>query len=297
MLRREALFQITGSELPRITVDFSSISIDDLIKLKELLFHFCVFDISAITFNLALYDSHHESKKGIPPTEVAKFGSSVYVQLPSFPEELAAIIARMLSRTRALHHLTIQSIELSFSEVDLICQAISNSQCLRVIEFDKVPLFDEGFELLARAVSRKGIRRLQVRGCRLTDAITQDVIRLISKHTSIYQSVNESQVGSGRQRPPICLESLDFRENRLSTSFLHEIVHTISASPIQKFDLRDNPRITSSCRLSRVFLVGSSCLSGSGKLSRTQKLKSENAKLRSRLAAMIGTKRDRKSVV
>jgi hypothetical protein len=39
------------------------------------------------------------------------FGASVYVQLPSFPQEVAAILARLLNRAKALTILTVENVE------------------------------------------------------------------------------------------------------------------------------------------------------------------------------------------
>jgi hypothetical protein len=284
------LFRITGSKSSDITVDFSSVCIDDLTRLKDLLFHFGVLDIHGITFNLALYNSHHKSAKDIPPEDVMRFGASVYVQLPTFPQEVAAIIARLLNRARALRVLTVESIDLSFPEVDLICQGISDASCLRVVNFEKIPLFDEGFELLAGAISRQGVVSVGAVGCRLTDAITRHVAALIVKHTAIQKAVDEERFRSHRAPKLVCLSSFDFRENRLSQSFVKGIAGKVRASPIRHFDLRDNPRIPSSMRPARVFLVGPSCLDRFHKRSTTQKLRDENAKLRSRLAAFVGSK-------
>jgi hypothetical protein len=252
------LLQITGSKSSNITVDFSSICIDDLSRLKDLLFHFALFDIHGITFNLALYNSHQKPVKAIPPEEVMRFGASVYVQLPTFPQEVAAIIARLLNRAKALKTLTVESIDLSFAEVDLICQGISDSSCLRVVNFEKVPLFDEGFELLAAALSHPGVVSLRAVGCRLTDAITKHVAALIKTHTAIQKAANEDRFRSDKSPKLVSLSSFDFRENRLSPSFVRGIAGKVHASPIRLFDLCDNPRIPPSMQVSRVFLVGPS---------------------------------------
>jgi hypothetical protein len=286
----EEFLRITRSKEPEITVDFSSISIDDLVKLKELLFRFAVADIQRITFNLQLFDSPHEPAKAIPPDAFARFGSSVFVQLPSFPQEVGAVIARMLSRTKGLRRVAIESIELPLTEIGLICQAIASARCLREVSFENVPLFDEGFELLASALFHGNAHRLEVTRCRLTDAIAGSVIRLIRKHTAIQTHAWEMQRRGRKARKLVSLVHYDFRGNRLSQNFLQAITDSVRDSPIQMFDLRDNPRIPAARRRSNVFLLGSSCLNRRHKRSPMRPLLLEHGKLRSRLTTLIGDK-------
>lgn len=155
--------------------------------------------------------------------------------------ELAGLISRFLPKSETLHVLKFRNIPFSKRDVEVLSQSIMGNSSLRELTFTNVPLTDDGFRILALSLRKKGIVKLKCRNCKLTDDIGEVVKSLIQLHTSIQK---EAEKKAEMEKNPnlgiVCLNSFDFRDNNLTTDFLHLIEQDVEFSPITFFDLRAN---------------------------------------------------------
>jgi hypothetical protein len=285
MLSLEELALLANSSSSQIAIDFSSISVDLLPQLEDSLLHHCVSSITSLKFSAALFDAYEiqytNGDHGLPP----ELEGSIYVQFPSFRSEFAALLSRILTRARKLRKLVVHSIKLSYLDIDVICQGLSVCPSLRELSFCRVPLFDEGFQRLSQALFKQGVRKLQCRHCRLSDAIAPGILSLLKFHTSIQRAADQQFKKRKKRAALVCLHNFDFRENRFTPAFLRKITQWVTQSPTVSFDLRGCAKIPPSTKVPQVFALGGVAAK---KLTSRQKLEEENRRLTKRVDTLIG---------
>lgn len=173
--------------------------------------------------------------------------------------ELAGLISRFLPKSESLRVLKFRNIPFSKRDVEVLSQSIMGNTSLRELTFTNVPLTDDGFRVLASSLKKKGILKLKCRNCKLTDDIGGTVLSLIQLHSNIQK---EAEKKAEMEKNPnlgiVCLNSFDFRDNNLTTEFLHNIEHEVEFSPITFFDLRSNIGIPESDVISNKIYTGES---------------------------------------
>jgi hypothetical protein len=92
------LLELTGSRTPDVNIDFSSISIDDFVPLRDSLLQFCELDITGLTFSIDLQHTVKEAdSKRRGSAEQIRLESSIFVQLRYLPSEFSALVSLYLT--------------------------------------------------------------------------------------------------------------------------------------------------------------------------------------------------------
>jgi hypothetical protein len=287
MLRLADLRRLPGSCAARLNIDFSSISIDLLPALEEALLRECVYNIPAIRLSADLYAQHElqftNRDRQLPPD----LEGSIYAQCPTFRSEFAALLSRILTRARKVRKLTIDSIPLSAVDIDVVAQGLSVCNCIRELRFSHVPLFDQGFQRISQTLKKRGVRILQCRHCRLTDAVAPSVISLISYHAVIQKEAEKLARQQRKQIGLVCLHDLDFRSNRFTPKFVRKMTDAIRHSSVSSFDLRGCPKVPGTLKTLRIFQIGPL---PQVKVSMREQLEHENRRLTQRVDTLIGNR-------
>ena len=283
------LLRVTNSSNFEVTVDFSAISIDLFPPIKAALLRYGANRIRHLNLNCNMQARHRRALKHRCQNLPHELESSIALQLPYFEAEVAALVSRILFKTKRLHSLSLKSINLDFCDLDVICQGLISCSTLRSLAFVSVPIGDEGFQMLAAALRRPGVTDLTCRACGLTDDSSAELRQLVKFHMIVQRK--EDNTANKEKRTPelIALASIDLRGNALTPYFVEDVRNLVDRSPVYRFDLRDNAEITRAMkRISPKFIVG--VTPKRGKVSDDERLKLENERLKGKVGRIIGRK-------
>ena len=202
---------------------------------------------------------------------------------------MAALVSRILFKTKRLHSLSLKSLNLDFCDLDVICQGVISCSTLRSLAFVSVPIGDEGFQMLAAALRRRGVTDLTCRACGLTDDSSAELRQLVKFHMIVQRK--EDNTANKEKRTPelIALASIDLRGNALTPYFVEDVRNLVDRSPVYRFDLRDNAEIARAMkRISPKFIVG--VTPKRRKVNDDERLKLENERLKGKVGRIIGRK-------
>ncbi|OHT16118.1 hypothetical protein TRFO_13444 [Tritrichomonas foetus] len=177
--------------------------------------------------------------------------SSVILRKKSAIRDLCSQISKILPKSETLEFLKLRSIPIKVADVELLSQGIFESGTLRTLRFCDVPLGDDGFERLARALRKQSVINLQLRKCKLTDESGQAMRSLLFYHSYVQNEVewrdSLSKKNAGRhQTPVLCLSNLDLQDNEFTFQYIESIQDPLIDLRIVKvLDLRGNAGISS----------------------------------------------------
>ena len=285
------LLHITNSTQFELNIDWSAISIDHYEKIKHALVKFGPTKFPRISFNCHTKETHKAAIIGREKNLPHVLESSIAFQLPNFECEIAALISRILFKTKRVHNLILKSIQFDFSDLDVICQGIEACSSLRRLKLVSIPLCDEGFERLSASLRKKSVTELELRKCELSDACSSEVRQLVKFHTIIQKRQENIARREKKRADLVCLSSIDLRGNKFTRDFVDDIKEIVDNSPVYRFDIRDNVGIPSDIKLSTKFEIGSSPKRGRKAIMNSEdKLRRENEKLKGRINRLLGRK-------
>jgi hypothetical protein len=197
---------------------------------------------TGIGFNCQLEDQTPSYVKH-PPVELENSAKRL---IPNLVPDLIGLLSRVLPKTITLKVLKFRSLRnFAFRETDVLAQSVARCQSLRVLKLRNIPLADEGFIRLAKALRRRAVITLQCRKCNLTDAIGSTLSSLIEYHAGVQaEAEQKAKQQKDRTLGIICLSQIDLRDNRLTKQFVDTVESIVTDSPVVKLDLRGNHRIT-----------------------------------------------------
>ena len=172
--------------------------------------------------------------------------SSAAKKKKDFTKILAKSVSSALSHSEKIQFLKFRFIPFQYNDIEMLASAIFANDYLRVLRFCDVPLGDQGFARLCRALRKRSITEVQFRKCQLTDACTDDLRALLSFHVFVQSEAQwkESAMGN-RSSETVCLQSLDLRDNEFTYQFVNIIEDAILDLPLKLLDLRGNTGLTS----------------------------------------------------
>jgi hypothetical protein len=167
-----------------------------------------------------------------------------HADLPAKPSPAAQLavhavviaLKHALPRARNLIRLSFQSVPFATAELPQLARAIGHTPSLRQIEFDGVPLEDEGFQIVSSVLRNMNLVSITFGKCELTDASVGAVHALLVAH-------QKKRKKTKRKFTLDCLESLDLQYNAFSYRLLLEIGGVLAESPLKILDLRHNQAI------------------------------------------------------
>ncbi|KAH0786170.1 hypothetical protein GPJ56_009847 [Histomonas meleagridis] len=211
----------------------------------------------------------------------AALNASIFSKNNNAIHEVYSLLSSLLPKAQNLQCLIIRSIiPIPFSDFDILSQGIYQCQSLTTLRFNNVPIGDEGFERLARALRRPGIIELQCRRCSLTDASGPVLSALLAYQVFIQSEADWRESLSGAARSPtIHIDILDLRDNEFTYRFINDIYYDVIDLNLKQIDLRGNVGIAPSTveMLSR-YAKNTKILVGLGKDIPPKKANTENIK-------------------
>ena len=287
----QRLKEITNSkDDDHVNCDLSSISIDHFSNLSNLLLEYGIKKIGFLNFNCNTAvtftkDMLKAKKRGIRLMPPSKLEGSIYSQNQDMESDVAALLSRILPKSKSLRSLAFHSICFSHCDFDVLSQALHINKSLRTLKFDGIPFRTSDFIHLARALQHRFLLNLTLRNCHLKNRIAEPLIKLIRSHNLIQRKAEQKADIEKKSIGVICLSNIDLRDNKFTSDFVLGIVDEIEASYIYRLDLRDNARIPGSLQLSKKIIVGTTPIihKSASKLSKRGELEVENRKLRSKL--------------
>ncbi|OHT11427.1 hypothetical protein TRFO_19162 [Tritrichomonas foetus] len=258
------LQEITDSKEDSINIDLSVISIDHWETLCEHLVHFGLKKIAVLSFNcnsaskymrdsLQFKKQKGSKARNLPPYDLE---GSVYSQNPDMEADVAALMARILPKTKSIRSLSFHSICFNPVDLDVISQSLSICKSLRTLKFHGIPFHTADFIRLSKALRHKFIINLTMRNCNVSDKVADSFIKLIRCHTAIQKKAEHKAEVEKRPIGIVSISNIDFRDNKFTPTFIAKITSELDASPIFRLDLRDNIRIPGTYPVSPKIVVG-----------------------------------------
>ena len=289
MLSFPELLQATNSIGSEVTIDLSAVSIDLFNPIKTALLKYGVSKIRHLNFNCNMRDTYRVAMKQRKKNLPQELEGSIALQLPNLETEIAALISRILFRTKRLHGLAVKSLDFSLSDIDVISQGIEACATLRRLKFVSVPLNDEGFERLAASLRRRSLTQLTCRMCNLSDEVSACFRSLVKFHTLLQQRETRMAEKEKRKTELVALANFDLRGNRFTGFFIESVRNIVDRSPIYRLDLRDNAGIPALTKAPPKFEVGETPKTG-GRINSEENMRVENERLKVRLNKLLGKK-------
>jgi hypothetical protein len=241
-----------------VKVDLSRISGAKLDSLMKTLVVRGQHELTGIGLNLDLHNTTKDQKQRVAnsrtETRTSKTRSargscalsqSALLHRKGLASDIADVIAKVLSESDSIEFIGFRSVGLSSRDLQVLANSIFRAEALRTLHFCNIPLGDEGFAALCRALKKRSIVDLRCRKCGLTDECSGSLRSLISYHVSVQGEVEWHNSLSGLiPSPLVCLQYLDLRDNDLTSRTICEIGDSLLDLPLKVFDLRGNPAIS-----------------------------------------------------
>lgn len=235
-----------------LVFDFSRVPHKQSDKVLATLIHESKTAIRALTFCLDSYYEFYEMNLSFKPNfrtlqtakhEPPTLANSAFRRDKTAIQSIVIALKYILSRAQNLEHLGFRNIPFDSRQLISIGKSLEKCISLRSLSFDNVPLYDDGFTVIAKSIRKIKLVRLECRNCNLTDSSSAPIKMLLNYYST----------GTRRSRKATKVEFtdnesfqvFDLRYNSFSYRLLLEIGDVLSIVPLKVLDIRYNQLIDS----------------------------------------------------
>lgn len=226
--------------------DFSRIPNENGDQILATLVQMAKKDLKSLTlcldFYYQIYEMNSSFKSVIIPgqtfaNEPEMLANSVYRKDKSALQAIIIALKYILSRSKNLEVLKLRNIPFSSNQILQISKTFEKCTSLRSLTFDNIPLFDDGFALISRAIRKVKLTQFKCQKCSLTDSSTSSIKMLLN----CYSTGNRKVKAKGLSNQS--LQVLDLQYNSFSYRLLLDIGDVLSIIPLKILDIRFNQMI------------------------------------------------------
>jgi hypothetical protein len=171
--------------------------------------------------------------------------------------EAFGLLGQVLPRTRSLKSVELRALPADIVDIRLLAEGVFQCEPLRRLHLCDIPLGDQGFAMIGRALRRRSVIDLQCRKCQLTDACARDVQSLLAYHVFVQSEYAwKASLSSGTVTDVVCLQTLDFRDNEFTFEFINVIRDALFDLQLSCMDLRGNDGISDAIVASLRTMIG-----------------------------------------